>query len=89
MEQNRFKEFSYEELNRINIGLTLAAWSVREWKDSEFKEKELESIESMRVEVLSQIDCIMEEDLSDLDVDDFELNLINEELTELNKKYDI
>ncbi len=77
MKQNRFKGFSYEELNRINIGLTLAAWSVREWKDSEFKEKELESIESMREEVLKQIDSIMEEDLSDLDADDFELNLIN------------
>lgn len=77
MEQNRFKGFSYAELNRLNIGLVLASMTVEDWKDSEQKEKELAGIESLRKEVLSQVDFLMKEEFSDPDADDFELNLIN------------
>ena len=79
MEQNRFKEFSYAELNRLNIGLVITSMTVKDWKDSEQKEKELEGIESLRKEVLSQVDFLMKEEFSDPDADDFELKLINKE----------
>lgn len=77
MEQNRFKGFSYAELNRLNIGLVLASMTVIDWKDSDHKEKELAGIESLRKEILSQVDFLMKEEFSDPDADDFELNLIN------------
>ena len=77
MEQNRFKGFSYAELNRLNIGLVITSMTVKDWKDSEQKEKELEGIESLRKEVLSQVDFLMKEEFSDPDADDFELKLIN------------
>jgi hypothetical protein len=79
MEQNRFKGFSYAELNRLNIGLVITSMTVKDWKDSEQKEKELEGIESLRKEVLSQVDFLMKEEFSDPDADDFELKLINKE----------
>ncbi len=79
MEQNRFKEFSYAELNRLNIGLVLASMTVKDWKDSDHKEKELAGIESLRKEILNQVDFLMKEEFSDPDADDFELKLINKE----------
>jgi hypothetical protein len=79
MEQNRFKEFSYAELNRLNIGLVLASMTVEDWKDSDHKEKELAGIESLRKEILNQVDFLMKEEFSDPDADDFELKLINKE----------
>jgi hypothetical protein len=79
MEQNRFKGFSYAELNRLNIGLVITSMTVKDWKDSEQKEKELAGIESLRKEVLSQVAFLMKEEFSDPDADDFELKLINKE----------
>ncbi len=79
MKQNRFKGFSYAELNRLNIGLVITSMTVKDWKDSDHKEKELAGIESLRKEVLSQVDFLMKEEFSDPDADDFELKLINKE----------